>query len=94
VGGVPGRQLAYQDEVGVRRLELTPGAIQLDRVRLAIDSAVVAQPDEGRRAVAPEVGQADLLAFLVGEDGVCEGIDCVRLVSALATRGSRHHRAQ
>src|SRR5579864_305075 len=74
MGGVARRELADQDERGARRLELIPGAIQLDRVRLAIDSAVVAQPDEGRGAVAPEVAQADLVSVLVREDGVRERV--------------------
>jgi hypothetical protein len=42
MGGVTRCQLADQHQVGARRLEILPGAIQLDRVRLAIDSAVVA----------------------------------------------------
>ncbi len=84
MGGVARRELADQDQVGSRCLELIPGAVQLDRVRLAIDSAVVAQPDQRRRTVAPEISQADVVAVLVGKDGVCERVGGRHLVKPIA----------
>ena len=42
VCSVPGGELSDQREAGARRPKLLPGAVQLDRVRLAINSAVVA----------------------------------------------------
>ena len=74
VRGVTRAQLADQDEVGARRVELFPGAVQLDRVSLAINSAVVAQPDQRRRLLAPEVPQPDLVSVLVGQDDVGQGV--------------------
>ena len=53
VRGVPGRQLADQYHIRACGLELLPGAIQLDRVRATVNSAVVAQPDQRRRAIGP-----------------------------------------
>ena len=51
LGGVARSRLSDQHETDAGRLELTPGAIQLDRVILAENSPVVPQPDErGRRA--------------------------------------------
>ena len=72
VGRVARGQLADQDQVDAGRLELLTGAMQLHRVGLAIDSAVVAQPDQHRGAVAPQVAEPGLVAVLVGEHDVGE----------------------
>ncbi len=86
--GVAWRELTDQDEAGVRSHELIPGAVQLDRVRLAIDSAVVAQPDQRRRALAPEIAQADRVAVVIGEDRIYEGVGGRHLVKPTAILGA------
>ena len=68
-------QLSDKHEVGPRGLELIPSAVQLDRVRLTVDSAVVAEPDERGRALAPEIAEADVTAVLIRENGVGEALD-------------------
>jgi hypothetical protein len=60
-----GCELADQDEATTRGLDLLTLAIQLDRVCLAINSAVVPEPDERRRAVAPEVTEPYVVPILV-----------------------------
>lgn len=65
VGGMSGRQLTDQHDVRARCAKLLASAVQLDRVCLAIESAVMAQPDERRRAVLPEAGEPDVVAVLV-----------------------------
>jgi hypothetical protein len=66
VGRLRRRRLADEEEPGAGRLKLLPSAVQLDRVVLAEDSAVVAKPDDRRRPVAPQITQADVIAVLVG----------------------------
>lgn len=76
MSGVARSELADQHKPSAGGLEVLPGAVQLDRVRLAIDSAVVTQPDQGDGSVSPEISQADVIAILVGENDVPEGIGC------------------
>jgi hypothetical protein len=64
--------LANQDEVDPDLLEALPGVVQLDHVRAAERSAVVAEPDERGRLHAPEVAEANGLAVVVGQDDVLE----------------------
>ena len=66
LGGVPRGRLPDQHEIHAGGLEITPGAIQLDRVILTEDSPVVAEPDERGRALAPQVAETDLVRVLVG----------------------------
>jgi acetoacetyl-CoA synthetase len=66
------RQLADQHQWHAGRFELASGVVQLDRVSLTVDSAVVAEPDERRRAVLPEVTEADVVAVLVGKHDLGE----------------------
>ena len=72
LGGVARSRLSDQDETDAGCLELTPGAIQLDRVILAEDSPVVPEPDERRRALVPQVAETDVVAIVVGQDDVRE----------------------
>jgi hypothetical protein len=58
-------ELADQDDPRAGRLELLPGAIQLDRVSLAINSAVVTEPHQRDRLLRPEVAEPHLVAVLV-----------------------------
>src|SRR5947209_4503140 len=67
-----GRQLADQGEGRAGVLELLLGAVQLDGVSLAVDSAVVAEPHEGGGALAPNVAETDVVAFVVRENDVGE----------------------
>lgn len=60
-------RLSDQDKTDAGLLELTSGAIQLDRVILAEDSPVVPQPDERDRALAPQVAETDVMGVLVGQ---------------------------
>jgi hypothetical protein len=78
MGGVARRELADQHEIGPGGLELLTSTVQLDRVGLAINSAVMAEPNERGGALAPEVSQADLVTFLVGQHDFGEGV-CVHL---------------
>jgi hypothetical protein len=58
-------ELPDQDDPRAGRLELLPGAIQLDRVSLAINSAVVTEPHQRDRLLRPEVSEPHLVAVLV-----------------------------
>jgi hypothetical protein len=62
---MPRRQLSNEDEPRAGGCDLILGAIQLDRVRAAIRSAVVPQPDERGRTLAPEVAKADISEIVV-----------------------------
>jgi hypothetical protein len=70
VGGVARGCLADQDERNAGGLEVGAGAVQLHRVVAAVSSAVVAEPDQGDGAVAPEVAEANAVALVVGKDDV------------------------
>jgi len=72
--GLPRGCLADQDQSRAGLLEVTAGAVQLDRVILTVDSPVVAEPDERGRAVAPQVAQAHVVALLVRQDDVCQHV--------------------
>ena len=74
LGGVARCRLADQHEAGACGLEITPGAIQLDRVILAEDSPVVAEPDERHRPLAPQVAETDVVGLVVGQDDLGEPV--------------------
>jgi hypothetical protein len=93
VRGVAGRELADQDQVDACGFEVLPGAVQLDGVRAAIDSAVVAQPDQGCGAVLPEVAKADRSTVVVLQDDLRQLVRTGRRVGLLATCGSPEHGA-
>jgi acetoacetyl-CoA synthetase len=88
------RQLADQDNRAAGLLELIPGAIQLDRVRAAIDSAVVAQPDQRHRALGPELAESHPIAVLIGQHDPRERIGALRRVRVLPLVGCAEHRQQ
>ena len=67
-------RLSDQHKTDAGRLELTPGAIQLDRVVLAEDSPVMPEEDEGGRALAPQVAKPDVVALVVGQDNIGEPV--------------------
>ncbi len=66
LGGVARGRLSDQHEIDAGGLEITPGAIQLDRVILTENSPVVAEPDERGRVLAPQVAEADVVASWSG----------------------------
>ena len=71
---MPGRQLTDQHELCPGGFELLLSAVQLDRVCLAINSAVVAQPDQCDRAITPKIAQPDVVAVLVRKDDVGQSV--------------------
>jgi acetoacetyl-CoA synthetase len=83
--------LADQHHPRAGGFELVPGAIQLDRVCLAENSAVVAEPDKHRRPLVPEVCQPHRVVVLVGEDDVCEGVSPRRRVRLLLPQRRPEH---
>ena len=84
VCGVPRGQLPDEDEAGARRLDLLPCAIQLDRVRLAIDSAVVAKPHERHGALAPELAEPHFVAVVIEQHQVRERVGALWRIRPLA----------
>ena len=88
VGGVPGRQLTDQDQVRACGLELLSGAVQLDRVRLAVNSAVVPEPDQRSRLVAPEILKPELSAVVIRQHDVGEA-GSVHVAGGYRARRSR-----
>ncbi len=66
------RGLPDQDELDPGGIEIRPCAIQLDRVRAAVDSAVMPEPDQRHGLVTPQVAQADRLSVVVGQHDVVE----------------------
>lgn len=78
-----GGRLADQREPRAVRLDLVPGAIQLDRVCLAESSAVVAQPHQHGGLVAPQIPKTHIVAVLVGQDDVGQGVGPRRGVGPL-----------
>jgi hypothetical protein len=83
VRGLLGRRLADEDEPRAGRLKLLASAIQLERVLLAENSAVVAKPDERHRSVAPQIAQTDRIAVLVGQDDVRKAVGTRRRLGPL-----------
>jgi len=75
--------LADQSETRAGRLELLARALQLDRVLLAENSAVVAQPDQRYRALLPQIAETDVFAIVIGQHDVFEGVGTRRRVGAL-----------
>jgi hypothetical protein len=73
VRGLARRRLSDEHEAGAAGRELITRAVQLDRVSLAIDSAVVAKPHKHDRAVPPQVAQSGGSAVVVGQDDVGQG---------------------
>jgi hypothetical protein len=61
-----------ENERGARRIEPLTSAVQLHRVVAAVQSAVVAQPDQDGRTIAPEVAQAPLVALVVGQHEIAQ----------------------
>jgi hypothetical protein len=78
MGGVAWRELADQHEVRPGGLEFLTSVVQLDRVGLTINSAVMAEPDERSGALTPKVSEPHLVTFLVGQHDFGEGV-CVHL---------------
>ena len=76
--------LADQRQRRAERLELLASAMQLHRVCLAINSAVVAQPDERRGTVAPQIAEANVVAVVVGQDDVRKLVRPPRRIGRLA----------
>jgi hypothetical protein len=74
VGGLARGGLADQNDARARRLELLASAIQLDRVLLAENSAVVAQPDQRYRVLAPQIPETDVVAVVVRQHDVYERV--------------------
>jgi hypothetical protein len=66
--------LSNQRDTRPGRLELLASAFQLDRVLLAENSPVVAQPDQRYRALPPQIAEADVVAIVVGQHDVFEGV--------------------
>lgn len=83
VGSLARRRLADQNEPRAGCLELLASAIQLDRVLLAENSAVVAKPDQRCRALPPQIAETDIIAVLVGQHDVQEGVGTRRRVGRL-----------
>ena len=75
--------LADQGETRAGRLELLASALQLDRVLLAENSAVVAQPDQRYRALPPQIAETDVVAIVVGQHDVFEGVGTRGRISRL-----------
>jgi hypothetical protein len=92
VGCVPRRRLTDQRERHAGRLELTACAVQLDRVSLAVDSAVVAQPYEYDRPLLPEIAEPDGVCVVVGQHQLGQHIGALRRRGLLATGGGAEHR--
>ena len=88
------RRLADQDEGDAGGLEVRAGAMQLHRVVAAVHSAVVAQPDESDRAVAPQVAQPDLLAVVVQQHDVRQRVRPVWRTGLLALLRDAEHGVQ
>jgi hypothetical protein len=87
VGGLARRRLTDQNEPRAGRLELLPSAIQLDRVLLAENSAVVTQPYERRRSLPPEVSETHVIAVVVRQHDVGKGVGACRRLRPLPSRG-------
>jgi hypothetical protein len=79
VGGVARRRLPDQHQVRAGGLELLTGVVQLDRVCLAVDSAVVAQPHQGGGALAPEIAEAHGVPTLVPEHDLSKLVRVLKL---------------
>jgi hypothetical protein len=58
--------------------------MQLHRVRAAVDSAVVAQPDERRGPVSPQVTETNIAALVVGQNDLRQRVSALRRVCALS----------
>ena len=84
VGRVARRRLADQDEAEAGGLELLPVAVQLNRVLAAVDSAVVAEPDERDGALAPELAEPYVVPVVVEQDDVGERVGALRRMGLLA----------
>jgi hypothetical protein len=91
VGRLGDRPVADRRKADSRLLEPTPGAMQLHRVLAAEHSPVVAEEDQRRRAVTPEVAEPDRSTRLVLEDHVGQLTRVGRWMSALANRDSVQH---
>ncbi len=74
MSGVSRSCLPDQHDGRAVALQLLASAVQLDRVGAAVDSAVVAQPDQCHRSVLPQIAEADLIAVVVGQHDLREGI--------------------
>jgi hypothetical protein len=64
--------LTDQDQTAAGRLDLAASAIQLDRVILAVNSAVVSEPDERDRSITPQVAESNVVALVVGQDNIVQ----------------------
>jgi hypothetical protein len=74
VCGLARSGLADQSEARAGGLELLASALQLDRVLLAENSAVVAQPDQRYRVLPPQIAETDVVAIMVRQHDVFEGV--------------------
>jgi pimeloyl-ACP methyl ester carboxylesterase len=72
MGGVARRRLPDEHDPASRALQALMRAVQLHRHVAAVHSAVVAEPDQCRRAVAPVLGERVFGSLVVGEDDLSE----------------------
>jgi len=68
---VRGRAHPHEPQPPVETLPMT---VQLHRLRAAVQSAVMAQEDQRRRALRPQVAQTHVRARIVGECDLFEGV--------------------
>jgi acetoacetyl-CoA synthetase len=86
VGRIGRSGLTDQHHVGAGGEELLTSTLQLQGVSAAIDSAIVAQPDERHRPLTPEIAETDVVAVVIGQDQVGDSLRDVHAAKSTDAR--------